>query len=39
MAIFLLKGESKVIATVKAELDTPDLYTPDSGKLDFFVDW
>ncbi len=35
----ILKGETKVIATVKGELDTPDMSTPNSGKLDFFVDW
>ena len=33
------KGETKVIAAVKAEIETPDLQNPDCGKLDFFVDW
>ncbi|RNA15649.1 D-3-phosphoglycerate dehydrogenase [Brachionus plicatilis] len=34
----LILGDTKVIAAVKAELDTPDAFTPDFGKLDFFVD-
>lgn len=28
-----------MIATVKAEIDTPDFNTPNLGKLDFYVDW
>lgn len=35
----IIKGKTKVIAAVKAELDTPDVLTPNSGKIDFFVDW
>lgn len=34
-----IKGETKVLAAIKAELDTPDILTPNLGKLDFFVDW
>ncbi|CAF0767966.1 unnamed protein product [Brachionus calyciflorus] len=34
----LILGDTKVVAAVKAELDTPDVCTPDMGKLDFFVD-
>lgn len=34
----LTLGETKLIATVKAEIDTPDFTTPNLGKLDFFVD-
>lgn len=31
----LILGDTKVIVAVKGELDTPDLCTPDLGKLDF----
>ena len=34
-----LKGETKVVATIKAEIGTPDAFKPNCGKLDFFVDW
>ncbi len=34
-----LKGETKLIATVKAEIDVPDFKMPNGGKLDFYVDW
>ncbi len=34
-----LQGETKLIATVKAEIDAPDFNTPNLGKLDFYVDW
>ena len=34
-----LKGDTKVIATIKAEIDTPEVHTPNMGKIDFFVDW
>ena len=33
------KGDTKVIATIKAEIDVPDADRPNHGKLDFFVDW
>lgn len=35
----MLKGDTKVVAAVKAELDKPDAFAPDMGKLDFYVDW
>jgi len=34
----LTLGETKVIATIKAEIDTPDKLTPKLGKVDFLVD-
>lgn len=36
---YQIKGETKVIATIKAEIDSPDVCSPNMGKLDFFVDW
>lgn len=34
----LTLGDTKVIATIKAEIDTPDTCAPHLGKLDFFID-
>jgi hypothetical protein len=39
MPIKSRKGETKVICTVKAELDYPDIKNPTNGKIDFFLDW
>lgn len=36
---FNKKGETKLIATVKAEIDEPEVNTPNYGKIDFLVDW
>jgi exosome complex RNA-binding protein Rrp42 (RNase PH superfamily) len=32
-------GETKVIATVKAEIGSPNPATPNNGSINFFVDW
>jgi len=34
----LVLGETKLIATVKAEIDEPEANTPNLGKIDFLVD-
>ena len=35
----LTLGNTKVIATIKAEINVPDLNTPNEGKMDFFIEW
>ena len=32
-------GNTRVIATIKAEVDAPDLNSPNEGKIDFFIEW
>ena len=35
----LTLGNTKVIATIKAEINTPELNSPKEGKIDFFIEW
>ena len=35
--IFLKKGETKLIAIGKAEIDEPEVYTPNFGENNFLV--